>query len=235
VAHEIAHQWFGDSVTPADWSHLWLSEGFATYFGAIFFEYADGIRDFRQLMERSAQSYLASPDTLAPVVNTEASSLFDLLNRNSYQKGAWVLHMLRGVVGDEAFFQAIQEFYEAHRHGVAETSDFQRAMERAAGTDLDWFFEQWLLQPGYPVLQVTSGADAQAGYMEITLRQVQGDYAPRFRLPVTLEFRWGSDRERTEVILDGAEGVFTFPGIPAEARVTVDPDGWILKRLAPGS
>jgi aminopeptidase N len=104
VSHEVAHQWFGDSATPSDWSELWLSEGFATYFGNVFFEYADGEEAFRERMAGAAARYLSSADTLKPVVDTSAVNLFDLLNRNSYQKGGWVLHMLRGIVGDEDFF-----------------------------------------------------------------------------------------------------------------------------------
>lgn len=235
VSHEIAHQWFGDSATPEDWSHLWLSEGFATYFGAVFFEYADGIPDFRRRMTQAAEAYLTSPDTLLPVVNTEAQDLFALLNRNSYQKGGWVLHMLRGQVGDDVFFQAMQEYYRAHRHSTASTDDLRVVLERASGQELGWFFDQWLHQPGYPVLQAEAGADDEAGYMQVTLRQLQGEYAPRFRLPLTLEFQWGGNREREQVVLEGDEGVFAFPGIPASARLTVDPDGWILKRVVGGS
>lgn len=235
VAHEIVHQWFGDSVTPADWSHLWLSEGFATYFGAVYFEYAEGIDDFRRRMARAADGYLASADTLSPVVDTARTNLFNLLNRNSYQKGAWVLHMLRGMVGDEPFFQGIQEYYAAHRHGNATTDDFRRVMEAASGEELGWFFDQWLQRPGYPVLGVSRGADPDSGYLQVTLRQLQGEYAPRFRLPLTLEFQWSGNRERSEVVLEGESGIFTFPGVPAGARVTVDPDGWVLKRLAGGS
>ncbi len=234
VSHEIAHQWFGDSVTPEDWSQLWLSEGFATYFGAVFFEYADGIPEFRRRMAAAGERYLTSSDTLLPVVNRDSQNLFDLLNRNSYQKGAWVLHMLRGLVGDEAFFEGIREFYRQHRHDTATTDDFRSAVERASGTDLRWFFDQWLYRPGYPVLEVETGPDPEAGGLQVTLRQVQGTYAPRFRLPVTLELYWGANRERRSVTLRGSEGVFRFPGVPSTARVTVDPDSWILKRLAGG-
>jgi aminopeptidase N len=201
----------------------------------VFFEYAEGIPDFRRRMAEAADRYLNSPDTLLPVVNYEEQSLFDLLNRNSYQKGGWVLHMLRGEVGDEVFFEAIQDYYRQYRHATANTEDLKRVMERAAGRDLDWFFDQWLHQPGYPVLAVSQGAGDQAGYLEVTLRQVQGEYAPRFRLTVELEFQWGSNRERARVTLDEEEESFTFPGVPADARVTVDPDGRLLKRLAGGS
>jgi aminopeptidase N len=235
VSHEIAHQWFGDSVTPADWAHLWLSEGFATYFGLVFFEYANGPDVFRERMEATAERYLSSADTLSPVVNTTATNLFDLLNRNSYQKGGWVLHMLRGVVGDDAFFAGIQEYYRRYRNSVADSRDFQRVMESATGMELDWFFEQWLHRPGYPVLRVDTGEDEESGDLQVTLAQIQGDYAPRFRLPLELEFVWegGSGRER--IVLEGATETFVFPGVPSGARVAVDPDGRVLKRLAAGS
>lgn len=235
VSHEIAHQWFGDSVTPADWAHLWLSEGFATYFGAVFFEYADGEESFRERMGGTAERYLTSPDTLLPVVNTTATSLFDLLNRNSYQKGGWVLHMLRGVVGDDAFFTAVSEYYDRYRNSVADSEDFQRVMEEETGVELDWFFDQWLHRPGYPVLSVETAADEASGGLRVTLAQDQGGYAPRFRLPLELEFRWGEETRRERIVLEGAREAFAFPDVPASAQVTVDPDGYVLKRLAAGS
>jgi aminopeptidase N len=235
VSHEIAHQWFGDSVTPADWAHLWLSEGFATYFGLVYFEYANGPDVFRERMEATAERYLTSADTLAPVVNTTATNLFDLLNRNSYQKGGWVLHMLRGVVGDEAFFSGIQEYYRRYQNSVADSRDFQRVMEAVTGVELEWFFDQWLHQPGYPVLRLDTEEDGESGGLQVNLVQIQGDYAPRFRLPLELEFAWEGGSRRERVVLDGAEETFVFPGVPPAARVTVDPDGRVLKRLAGGS
>ena len=233
VSHETAHQWFGDSVTPADWAHLWLSEGFATYFGAVYFEYADGEESFRERMAGTAQRYLTSSDTLAPVVNDQATNLFDLLNRNSYQKGGWILHMLRGVVGDEAFFGAVAEYYRRYRDSTADSEDFQRVVEEETGLELDWFFDQWLHRPGYPVLAVETAGDA--GSLRVTVAQVQGDYAPRFRLPLELELSWEGGSRREEIVLEGARNSFTFPGVPASARVVVDPDGYVLKRLAGGS
>jgi len=235
VSHEIVHQWFGDSVTPADWAHLWLSEGFATYFGSVFFEYADGEEAFRERMAGTAEGYLSSGDTLGVVVNTAATNLFDLLNRNSYQKGGWVLHMLRGVVGDEAFFAAIREYYDRYQNSVADSQDFQRVVEEETGVELDWFFEQWLHQPGYPVLGVDTAPSAADRGIRVTLSQLQGDYAPRFRLPLQLEFRWGDESRRETIVLTGAREDFVFDDVPASAQVTVDPDGRVLKRLAAGS
>lgn len=232
VSHEVAHQWFGDSVTPSDWSELWLSEGFATYFGNVFFEYADGEEAFRERMAAAAARYLSSVDTLSPVVDTSKENLFDLLNRNSYQKGGWVLHMLRGIVGDEPFFEAMRVFYERYTYGNADSGDLQEVVQEVTGTDLDWFFEPWLHRPGYPVLAVERAADEATGDLVVTLRQVQGEYAPRFRLPLELELAWDGGTRRERVTLEGASGTFAFEGIPPDADVVVDPDGWVLMRLA---
>jgi aminopeptidase N len=231
VSHETAHQWFGDSVTEADWSHVWLSEGFATYFGAVYFEYADGPDALRERMAGAEHAYLAAGDTLRPVLDTEATSLFDLLNSNSYSKGAWVLHMLRNVVGDETFFQGIREYYARHRDSTALTGDLRAVMEEVSGRELAWFFEQWLERPGYPVLRVESEAAASSGQVEVGVRQVQGEYAPRFRFPLELELRWqgGSRRERVEIT--GAEATFRFDAGPGPVEVVVDPDLVLLKRV----
>ena len=152
VSHEIAHQWFGDSVTESEWYDLWLSEGFATYFGALFFEAADGPADFRRRMEESRERVLASDDVRGPVIDPAESDLFRLLNDNNYPKGGWVLHMLRGMLGDDVFFAGIRSYYARFRDSLASTADFRATMEEASGTELGWFFEQWLHRPGYPVI-----------------------------------------------------------------------------------
>lgn len=224
VSHETAHQWFGDSVTPADWPHLWLSEGFATYFGNLFFEYADGREAFDQLMAGAARSYLSSPDTLRPIVDESAANLFDLLNANSYQKGAWVLHMLRNHVGDEAFFDGVRLYYERHRDGVASTPDLLAAMEESTGDELAWFFDQWLHQPGHPVLEV------RAVGSRVEVRQVQGDDAPVFRFPLELELRWEGGSRLVEVEVDEREESFGFD-LPSDlVGVIVDPRVLLLHR-----
>lgn len=230
VSHETAHQWFGDSVTEGDWGHLWLSEGFATYFGALFFLYAEGPEDFASRIEGTAQTYLNSADTLSPAVDMSTPNLFDMLNRNSYQKGGMVLHMLRGQVGDDIFFAGIRDYYETYRDSTALTSDLQRVMEEASGQDLEWFFNQWLFEPGYPVLRAEQSAGA-AGGLQLNLHQVQGNYAPRFRLPLTIEFRFNGTSVREEVLMDGASASWFFSEVPGDAEVVVDPDGWILKRV----
>jgi aminopeptidase N len=231
VSHEIAHQWFGDSVTEADWSELWLSEGFATYFGAVYFERADGVDSFRERLAVAADAYLTAPDTLRPVIDRR-DDLFGMLNRNSYQKGGWVLHMLRREVGDEAFFAAIREYYGRHRDAVATTEDLRGIFEEVSGRDLGRFFSQWLRAPGYPVLSVRT-EDLRTG-LRVEVEQVQGEYAPRFHVPVDVEVSWEGGSVRATLPLEGAGAVWIVPGAPADARVRLDPDGWLLHRTVEG-
>ena len=145
VAHEIAHQWFGDSVTEATWADLWLSEGFATYFAGIFVERNDGPAAFRAYMREAAESYFEyAKKTRTPIHDTETEKLFDLLNPNNYEKGAWVLHQLRASLGDKAFFAGLRAYYESKRSGTATTEDLRRALEKASGKDLKAFFDRWV-------------------------------------------------------------------------------------------
>ncbi|MFP5245080.1 MAG: M1 family metallopeptidase, partial [Thermoanaerobaculia bacterium] len=126
VAHEIAHQWFGDSVTQRDWHDLWLSEGFATYFANLFYEHADGRAAFVERMRKDRQDYLdAQQRNPLAIHDRSIADLTKLLNRFTYEKGAWVLHMLRGILGDEAFFAAVRDYYAAYRDRNAATSELR--------------------------------------------------------------------------------------------------------------
>ena len=229
VAHETAHQWFGDSVTEADWHHLWLSEGFATYFAALFYEWADGEPAFKREMNDARSTYLRSDVTDQPIVDPAARDLFELLNQNNYQKGAWVLHMLRGVVGDSAFHAGIRSYYAAHRNGNALSSDLQAAMEKSSGKPLDWFFDQWLNKPGYPTLRVTHRYDAATKEEVVDVEQTQKAAWPRFRIPtqVLIKGAWGERRQAVE--LSGARTSVRIAAPTAADAAIVDPDGWVLQ------
>ena len=134
VAHEIAHQWFGDSVTASTWADLWLSEGFATYFAGLFIEKYEGEQAFREYMRLAAQRYFAyEKQRNAPIHDTQTEDLMKLLNANNYEKGSWVLHMLRKRLGDETFFSGLRSYYRAHRDGTASTEDLRKALEKASG------------------------------------------------------------------------------------------------------
>ncbi len=230
VSHEIAHQWFGDSATEADWHHLWLSEGFATYFGALFFQHADGEADFRARMAGNRERYLQSGMAARPVIDESESDLFALLNANNYQKGGWILHMLRSQMGDDAFFRGIRAYYAEHANATALTGDLQRHMETAAGTDLGWFFQQWLYEPGHPVLEVNWAQDPGGGG-RVEVRQVQSSNWPTFRFPLTVALigEDGADRVMTFQV-DARQHAFPVSG-PAPARIKVDPEQVLLKEL----
>ncbi len=174
MAHEIAHQWFGNSVTENDWHHIWLSEGFATYLTAVYMENTYGKEKLDETMKIARDSvislYLRKP---APVVDTTVTDLMKLLNHNSYQKGAWVLHMLRRELGDEVFWKGMKSYYEKFRDKNALTIDFQREMEKASRKDLNSFFKQWLFVAGQPDLKIYSKNGSTKGYTDIVIEQTQ--------------------------------------------------------------
>jgi aminopeptidase N len=166
-----------------------------------------------------------------PILDSSATDLMSLLNPNNYQKGSWVLHSLRGLVGDSAFFQGLRTFYERYRHGNALSRDFARVMEAAAGRDLEWFFRQALTQPGYPVLQVEIRREGESAAVEVT--QVQDPAWGTFRIPgLVLEL----DGQRITLDVDGRTTRKALStrgsGVPA---LKVDPDGWwLLEVREPG-
>ena len=150
LAHEIAHQWFGDAITQSDWSELWLSEGFATYFSFLYFEAKDGTARFDELLTAARNRYEKQSSKSRPVIDTGYAALADLLNVENYQKGALFLHALRIRIGDEAWFSGIRRYYKGFKHGNATTADFEQIMSEASDTDLKPFFDRWLTKPGIP-------------------------------------------------------------------------------------
>jgi aminopeptidase N len=229
IAHETVHQWFGDGVTPAEWSHLWVSEGFATYFGALYFGDRDGPEAFRTAMDGGRDAIIASEASNRPVVD-ERNDLFGLLNSNSYPKGAWILHMLRSMIGDDAFSSAIRSYYAAHENGVADTEDVRRAMEEASGEDLEWFFRQWAYSPGFPRLRVTSRTVEDA--VVVTIEQVQSADWPTFRLPLVVEITSARGRKTfLDVWMESRQEILRFPATEAVNDVVVDPEGTLLMEM----
>ncbi|MGH7571065.1 MAG: M1 family metallopeptidase [Gemmatimonadota bacterium] len=229
VAHETVHQWFGDAVTEADWRHLWLSEGFATYFAAVFFELHGGgagrgpselARRMRGMADEVIALYVENPE---PVYGEEPREYESLLTANNYQKGAWVLHMLRRQVGAEAFFDTIRRYYAALRDGTAWTADFERIVEDVSGQDLGWFFAQWLNRAELPEL---SAAPVGEGSTRVVLRQLQrGD---PFRLDVDLVIGWPGGSRRERVRLTGRETTVEVAAPAPVESITIDPDEWLL-------
>jgi aminopeptidase N len=185
VAHEIAHQWFGDSASELDWPHVWLSEGFATYFAILFAEFSYGDDRRKQEMINDRMQVLAYyKQDPSPIVKTNEPDPMKLLTANSYQKASWFLHMLRREVGDQAFWTGVRNYYREFKDGNAVTEDFQRNMEKASGKNLTSMFQQWLYKPGQPKLEVGWSYDEPAKRLKIDVKQLQKEGPFSFRLEI---------------------------------------------------
>jgi aminopeptidase N len=234
LAHEIAHQWFGNSATESDWSQLWLSEGFATYFSALYLEHAYG-RDTLNAVLNQNKGQIFRYTALKPkgtVIDSTTTNLNDLLNPFSYQKGGWVLHMLRYEIGDDAFWRGIREYYTKFRNANARTSDLQAVMEGVSGKKLGQFFAQWLNQPGYPELVWGSRYDAVKRALVIDVRQAQRT-GTIFTIPLTFSIRGTNGRElsRTaKLTMTEQTQTFTVPLTGKPGSVVIDPDNTVLMR-----
>ena len=231
VIHEIAHQWFGNAVTEADWDDVWLSEGFATYFTQLYIEHAYGRDEFVRGMLSSRQTVAtfaaAHPDYT--IVHRNLSRMEDVTSSHTYQKGSWTLHMLRGVIGDEAFQRGIRSYYEQHFNANATTADFRRAMEEASGRDLGWFFDEWLYKPGTLKVAGRWTYDARAKQVRIALDQVQTDGSV-FRMPVEVAVNTSEQAAPTihRVEMNAKANVFRI-AVPSQPNdVRLDPNLWVL-------
>ncbi|HEX3878537.1 MAG TPA: M1 family metallopeptidase, partial [Bryobacteraceae bacterium] len=164
VAHETAHQWFGDSVTEKDWDDVWLSEGFATYFTLLSTEHYEGRDAFVAGLKRSRNTVFTTEARMPgiAVAHHNLADMSKVLNQIVYQKGGWTLHMLRGQIGDEKFWAGIRDYYARYCNSNASTAEFRRVMEENSGADLGWFFDQWIYRVGSPVVAGTWRYDGAA-------------------------------------------------------------------------
>lgn len=236
VAHEIAHQWFGDSVTEATWADLWLSEGFATYFAGLFIQKHDGEEAFRTYMNNAAQRYFAyEKQRNAPIHDTQTQDLMKLLNENNYEKGAWVLHMLRMRLGDDAYFRGLRDYYNQHRESNATTEDLRGALERASKTSLREFFARWIYGSGHPVYEWSSQAVEQrngANLVTIVIKQTQAGLPFLDPIPVTITSEGKTTRVTIQPKGKMATAQIRVGKVPLEIKI--DPDDSILKELVSG-
>ncbi|NOY57662.1 MAG: T9SS type A sorting domain-containing protein [Calditrichaeota bacterium] len=229
VAHELAHQWWGDLVTLSDWRNIWLNEGFATYCEALYFESMGGDSARQKYMENLQTIYFGEVTRLGnfPIYDPKY-----LWGGTVYQKGAWILNMLRWNVGDSLFFQSLRTYANRFAYGNAATDDLKNTFEDVSGQNLDWFFDQWVYGEGFPELEVgwemTRAGNAKY-IVGVKIRQKQKSDKP-FYLPMEIEIQTALGNVLDTVIVKNRENDFQFTvnGLPRE--LVVDPNHWLLKK-----
>lgn len=222
VAHELSHQWWGDSVTLGDWRDIWLNEGFATYSEAVWVEDQQGFAAYVDYMRRLDIGVFQGP-------------IYDpdyLFSSTVYKKGAWVLHMLRHVMGDALFTQLLRDWAVVYAYGNAVTADFQALAESLHESDLSWFFDEWVYNPGKPLyaywwLPVDLGGDTWAVILHVEQEQIG---APPFKMPIDIGVVTAGGDTTWSVISDSLEVQdFTVPAGGAPVALLFDPYFWILR------
>lgn len=198
LAHEIVHQWFGNSASETDWAHLWLSEGFATYLTNIYIEQTEGEEASKELLRTQRHEIIEFfKKNPSPVVNTGVTNYMRLLNANSYQKGGWFLHMLRYRIGDERFQEVIRSYYETYKLSNASTEDFRAVAESVNGEELNSFFDQWLYKTGQPELKITHATMGKK--VIVTIQQMQKTKTV-FKFPLELDFHFTDESSNREIV-----------------------------------
>jgi len=226
VIHELAHQWFGNAVTETTWDDAWLSEGFATYFTMIFIEQAYGREEFvNQLTSAKKVTYnYFAKDPSYKIIDDRSPEKGPVTNSVTYQKGAWVLHMLRNHVGDQAFQQGIRDYYRSFMNSNASTTDFRLAMERASGMDLKDFFQQWLYQGGNITMSGTWKYDKAKKQVKVTLRQTQStEYRFDFFIELGIYKPGNNIPEITRQPITARQTEFTIPSDVKPEKIMLDP------------
>jgi aminopeptidase N len=225
IAHEVAHQWFGNSATEIDWNHVWLSEGFATYLTILYNEFTFGRDRMKADLRKDRQEIIAfTAQTKLPVVfSTLPADLLEILNVNSYQKGGWVLHMLRNEVGDSAFWAGLQHYYIRFKNSNVSTSDFRQVMEEASGKNLTAFFNQWLYQVGHPVLTGSWVYQEAAQAVELTLTQTT---QTPFQFPLEIGIYYENEEVPVieKIFTDKISGKFNLKTTRKPAKIALDPN-----------
>ena len=226
IAHEIAHQWFGNMATEKSFGHLWLSEGFATYFTILYFENKYG-KDTatKMLLEDRGQIIKFSKESNRSIVDTDETDYMKLLNANSYQKGGWVLHMLRKELGDSTFWRSVRKYYTTYAGGVADTRDLQKIFEHVSGKDLKTFFDQWLYTAGQPDLDINWKYDGDSKIIHLEVKQLQ---AKSFQFPLVLNISTGSNNKKEKIFIDKVSSSFKIKANQKPTSISADPDTELL-------
>jgi aminopeptidase N len=236
VAHEAAHQWFGDLVTTKSWEHLWLNEAFATYFDALWHEDHYGADRLAYELMENAEAYFHedSHEYRRALVTRGYRTNEDLFDRHTYQKGSFILHMLRQELGDDMWWRAIRHYVKANEWRNVETIDLKVAIEEATGRNVDAFFDQWVYRGGHPEFEASWSHDERHKQAKVTIKQTQkvvGE-TPRFRVKIKARV-WIDDKKFKDETLEVSreEESFFLPSAKKPKAIELDPEGALLKKL----
>jgi aminopeptidase N len=231
IAHETGHQWWGDMITCKTFNHIWLNEGFASYAEPIFFEsYYNSQTVYFNYMQ--SQKYLGSGTVY--VENLQTDNIFD--GNLSYNKGSWIVHMLRGVLGDTTFFRVIKDYYDSpYKYGSLTTEDFSDFVSARVGSDMNWFFHEWVYGNGHPDYEITWRCERDTSvtggfnlFYVITQTQTSGTY---FKMPVKTRFVRTGGTLDTTIWNEGSTQFLTMHFPDSVTSISVDPQEWILRTV----
>lgn len=228
IAHELSHHWFGDLVTCESWANLPLNESFATYAEYLWFAHDRSQAEADMHGQSDLDQYLAEAEQKQePLIRyhfTDREAMFD---SHSYAKGGRVLHLLRKIIGDDAFFRALTVYLTRHRFGSTEVADLREAVEAVTGEDMNWFFTQWFLSPGHAIIKVRTRYEP--GNLQLHVSQVQDSTTtPVYRLPIKVAVWTGGKRTEYDIVLNRARQTFTFPAQQRPDLVVFDSDHRIV-------
>jgi len=237
VAHELAHQWFGNLVTCKNWSHIWLNEGFATYAEILFKEHDQGQPEAQFAIYNDQNFYLELLDANfhQPIIPDAFLHPEDLFTHITYQKAGLVLHMLRHTIGDSLFFESLTTYLHRFAFQCAESSDFQNIVEHVSGQNLGWFFDQWLYRGGHPQFNVSYRWLPDKKQVILVVQQTQEDSLCQvplaFRMPVEIEITGISNQIGKSILIDSREDTFQFAFDERPLLVRFDKNNVILKEV----
>ncbi len=228
TVHELSHQWFGDKITTPNWKEIWLNEGFASYSEALYFEKTRGEDYFHSYM-----SWMTGPFAY-PIFVDDTSSVNRIFDNTVYDKGAWVLHMLRHIVGDSTFFTILKDYQADPRfaYGNSSTAAFRDVCESHSDLDLHPFFNAWMNYPGRPEYDISWNMNPDGQSMHLRIRQLQARTSTVFPLPLDITLSGIYGDTLVTVMNDIADQSWDIPVSNAISGITVDENNWVLKTIA---
>jgi aminopeptidase N len=233
IAHELAHQWFGDLVTCKDWSHAWLNEGFATYYEALYNGHRHGRDWLLYSLYNRARNITAMANDSTPIVRRTYGEPREMFGYLSYPKAAWVLHMLRSQLGDELYRRCVKTYLQRHQYGNVVTEDLRAVIEELSGRSYDQFFDQWFYHGHFPELEISYEWQELPKLAKVSVRQTQelGSNVLLFNFPLTFRFHATTGATDRVVQISQKEQDFYFPLAAAPERVRMDPDCTLLAKI----